>query len=57
MESFTKTVYGEMPDGTPVHQFVLTNKNGMQLKAIEYGGIIARKCAATQRLTARKAAL
>ncbi len=29
-----------MPDGTPVHQFVLTNKNGMQLKAIEYGGII-----------------
>ncbi|RNC84566.1 MAG: galactose mutarotase [Balneola sp.] len=36
----TKTHYGTLPDGTPIHQFTLTNKNGVELKAIEYGGII-----------------
>jgi aldose 1-epimerase len=32
--------YGKMPDGTAVDQFILTNKNGMVVKIITYGGII-----------------
>ncbi len=38
--NFTKTLYGTLPNGTPIHQFTLTNKNGVELRAIEYGGII-----------------
>jgi aldose 1-epimerase len=32
--------FGTMPDGKPVEQFTLTNANGIELKAIGYGGII-----------------
>jgi aldose 1-epimerase len=32
--------FGTMPDGKPVEQFTLTNSNGIELKAIGYGGII-----------------
>ncbi len=39
-KNFSKTLYGTLPDGTPIHQFTLTNKNGVELRAIEYGGII-----------------
>jgi aldose 1-epimerase len=32
--------FGTLPDGRAVDQYVLTNKNGMVVKAITYGGII-----------------
>ena len=32
--------FGSMPDGTAVHQFTLANASGIELKAINYGGII-----------------
>jgi len=32
--------FGTLPDGRAVDQYVLTNKNGMAVKAITYGGII-----------------
>ena len=32
--------FGKMPDGKPVERFTLTNVNGVELKAIGYGGII-----------------
>ncbi|MEX0321628.1 MAG: aldose epimerase family protein [Puniceicoccaceae bacterium] len=32
--------YGEMPDATPVQQFVLRNNNGMTVKLINYGATI-----------------
>lgn len=34
------SVFGTMPDGREVRQFVLTNTQGMEMKVIEYGGII-----------------
>jgi aldose 1-epimerase len=36
----TRSPFGTMPDGKAVHQFTLTNANGIELKAINYGGII-----------------
>ena len=38
--SFTTETYGTMPDGTEIKQFTLTNASGMEMKVIEYGGII-----------------
>jgi len=32
--------FGKMPDGKAVERFTLTNANGVELKAISYGGII-----------------
>ena len=32
--------FGEMPDGSPVEQFTLANKNGLFCRAINYGAII-----------------
>ena len=32
--------FGKMPDGGAVEQFTLTNRQGVELKAINYGGII-----------------
>ena len=32
--------FGKMPDGRAVERFTLTNANGVELKAISYGGII-----------------
>lgn len=40
MQHFEKKHYGTMPDGTPVHQFILRNNTGIELRAIEFGGII-----------------
>ena len=36
----TRAPYGKMPDGAAVEIFTLTNANGIEVKAIEYGGII-----------------
>lgn len=38
--SVDKEPFGEMPDGTPVDEYTLINKNGIQMKVITYGGII-----------------
>src|SRR5262245_57760749 len=40
MAGVEKRPFGKMPDGTSVDLYILTNKNGMQVKAITYGGII-----------------
>lgn len=32
--------FGKTPEGEPVHIFTLTNKTGMEVRAINYGGII-----------------
>ncbi len=39
-----KTLYGTMPDGTPVYQVDLTGKGGLSLSLITYGGIITSLC-------------
>ncbi|MCL4812218.1 MAG: galactose mutarotase [Vicinamibacteraceae bacterium] len=36
----TRAAFGTMPDGTAVEVFTLTNANGVEVRAIEYGGII-----------------
>jgi aldose 1-epimerase len=36
----TSKPYGKMPDGTAVEEYTLTNKNGMTMKVITYGGIV-----------------
>ena len=36
----TREPFGKMADGKPVERFTLTNANGVELKAISYGGII-----------------
>jgi aldose 1-epimerase len=38
--SVTVTHYGELADGTPMSLYTLTNRNGMSMKVINYGGII-----------------
>ncbi|NJD11268.1 MAG: galactose mutarotase [Gemmatimonadetes bacterium] len=38
--SVTQAPFGTMPDGQAVEVFTLTNANGVELKAITYGGII-----------------
>jgi aldose 1-epimerase len=38
--SFTESIYGKMPKGGNITEYVLTNKNGMVVKCIEYGAII-----------------
>ncbi len=38
--AITQTAFGELPDGTPVSLFTLTNKNGVEVKITNYGGII-----------------
>jgi aldose 1-epimerase len=35
-----REAFGKMPDGAAVERFTLTNANGVELKAISYGGII-----------------
>ena len=40
MGIFEKKVYGTTADNEEVAQFILKNKNGMELRVIEYGGII-----------------
>jgi aldose 1-epimerase len=36
----TRTPFGKMPDGRGVEVFTLTNANGVEVRAITYGGII-----------------
>jgi aldose 1-epimerase len=36
----TRARFGTMPDGTPVDVFTFTNANGLEVRAITYGGII-----------------
>ena len=36
----TSEPFGTMPDGTPVQVYTLKNANGIEVKAISYGGII-----------------
>jgi aldose 1-epimerase len=36
----TKAVWGRMPDGTEIDLFTLTNKNGLEAKISNYGGIV-----------------
>jgi aldose 1-epimerase len=38
--SITKTAFGEMPDGTPVDLYTLTNANGLVVRITTYGGAI-----------------
>lgn len=37
----SRAPYGTMPDGTPVEEFTVVNKNKLQMKVITYGGIIS----------------
>jgi len=38
--SVTKSDYGQLPDGTSVEQYTLTNPHGLVCKIITYGGVI-----------------
>jgi aldose 1-epimerase len=37
----TSGSFGELPDGKPVKQYALGNANGMRVRIIDYGGIVA----------------
>jgi aldose 1-epimerase len=37
-----QSTFGEMPDGTPVEQFCLTNQNNVRVEILSLGGIIRR---------------
>jgi len=38
--SITERIYGLMPDGRPIKEYTLVNKNSLEVKIIELGGII-----------------
>jgi aldose 1-epimerase len=38
--SVTRAPFGKLPDGTAVESFTLINANGLEVRAISYGGII-----------------
>lgn len=40
MTSISKTSFGSLPNGQQVFLYTVTNKNGIQMKIINYGGII-----------------
>jgi len=40
MASITKTSFGKLPDGQEVFLYTVTNKNGVEMKVTNYGGII-----------------
>jgi len=40
MSTVTSTPFGVLPSGDSVHVYTLTNPNGIELRAIDYGGII-----------------
>jgi aldose 1-epimerase len=40
MAKITKSDFGKLPDGKEVFQYTVTNKNGVEMKIINYGGII-----------------
>ncbi|MBI5915136.1 MAG: galactose mutarotase [Bacteroidetes bacterium] len=39
-ENITKSPFGTLPDGTSVDLYTLTNKNGLEAKITNYGGIV-----------------
>ena len=39
-QTVTIEEFGTLEDGRTVHQFTLTNTNGMEVKIIEYGGVV-----------------
>ena len=41
MGTFETKGYGTTKNGDEIAQFILKNDNGMELRAIEYGGIIS----------------
>jgi aldose 1-epimerase len=40
--SISKSIFGKMPDGCEVDLYLLTNKNGMKLSVMTYGGTITK---------------
>ncbi|MBN2269624.1 MAG: galactose mutarotase [Sedimentisphaerales bacterium] len=38
--TITKTVVGKMPDGAVVHEYTLTNANGLEAKVLDYGATL-----------------
>lgn len=40
MTTIIKSAFGKLPDGGEVVQYTVTNKNGIEMKIINYGGII-----------------
>ena len=40
MEANAKRLFGLMPDGQEVYEYTLINKNGIEVRVINYGGII-----------------
>lgn len=40
MEAQEKELFGRMPDGCEVYQYTLENKHGVEVRVINYGGII-----------------
>lgn len=42
MKPIQRRVYGQLPDGRPVHEFTMDNGRGLRLTAITYGGIVTR---------------
>src|SRR5262249_44896736 len=38
--AMVESEYGKMPDGRTVHEFTITNKNGLSARFIEFGGIL-----------------
>ncbi|MDH0865800.1 galactose mutarotase [Mitsuaria sp. GD03876] len=42
MKPIQRRVYGHLPDGRPVHEYVMDNGRGLRLSAITLGGIVTR---------------
>ena len=40
MQNITTTSFGQLPDGTPVNLYTLTNSSGIEVQITNYGGII-----------------
>jgi aldose 1-epimerase len=40
MATISKSAFGKLPDGSEVFQYTVTNKNGIEMKIINYGAII-----------------
>ena len=38
--SITKEFYGSLADGREVYRYTLTNKNGLKIKVLNYGGVV-----------------
>jgi aldose 1-epimerase len=38
--SVTRNAYGKLPDGTEINEFVCVNKNGLEMRLIDYGATV-----------------